>query len=147
MKIYLAIAASISLGACSFSPYKLGGTDQILGIGPRNPSVLKSLRCEIVTFIVENRLRALYWKYAIPKLEKEIQNQNPIYYDDIAKLKQFPYVDIDGTQYASLQADLKNIDTFTASLGVDWKYIGTPTSHFKDYHVGPSYISRSGQGD
>jgi hypothetical protein len=111
----------------------------MLGLGPRTPTVIRSLRCEIVTFFVENKLRSQLWARATARLKMERTSKRESYYEDINTLRQFPFIDIDSKQYASLQADTKNIDSYTASLGVDWKYVGTPMTNFTSYHIGPAY--------
>jgi hypothetical protein len=139
LRTRVVVIISLLLSSCSLDPYQWRGTDQILGIGPTNASVLKSLRCEIITFLVENRLRFALWQSYHTRLQATIHADPNQYYKYVDYLKQYPYIDIDATQYASLQGDFKNIDTFTASLGIDWKYFGTPVWNTADYHIGPSY--------
>ena len=69
------LALMVSISGCATSPYQLGDTDQIAAMGPRNPSVIRSLRCEITTFLVENKLRSQLWfsqQTALKRLRKLI---------------------------------------------------------------------------
>jgi hypothetical protein len=138
-RISLVILNTFILSACSLDPYELRGSSQIANIGPRNSVFLKSLRCEMITFMVENRLRAFIWEQRLPRVRQLLANKNPDYTMEIEYLSQFPYIDLDATQYSSIQADLKNIDTAAASLGVDWKYVARSNSNFDSYGFGLSY--------
>jgi hypothetical protein len=139
MRSRILLFTLLLLQGCAISPDYLGGTDQILGLGPSNASVIKSLRCEIITFLVENKLRAQLWHDALPKLKAERKTNLQQYQSDTDYLRQtYPFIDIDSNQYASLQGDFKNIDLYTATLGVDWKYVLSPVIS-NDYHLGPSF--------
>jgi hypothetical protein len=81
----------IFLSGCALDPYHLSGTDQIVGLGPRIPSVVKSLRCEIVTFFVENKLRSQLWLEATKALKAERVAKQSKYYQDIETLRQYPF--------------------------------------------------------
>jgi hypothetical protein len=128
----------VGLGGCALDPFTLEGTDQIAGIGPSAESVVKSLRCEIVTFIVENKLRAQEWTDTIPGLKKLPENSEEFQQAALMLATTFPYLDIDSKQYGSMQGDFKYIDSLTAGLGFDWKYVLTPVTT-RTYAAGPSY--------
>jgi hypothetical protein len=90
-------------------------------------SVLKSLRCEIMTFLVANRFR----KDAFLKT----------YASDFSEaFNKYAYIDLDDQEYGTIQADLKTIDSLGLSIGIDQKSNFGATNQFsKTWHLGPSY--------
>jgi hypothetical protein len=67
-------------------------------------SVLKSLRCEMMTFFEVNRLRTAIYEYNIDKIDFKTNFGN------------YAYLDIDPTKYGSIDATFKTIDTLGACL-------------------------------
>lgn len=122
---------------CAGDPYHLAGPGHIGIVGPTSPKFLKSIRCEMVTFLVINRLRANLWRERLPALRRALEDKNANYREGIAYLKKFPFIDIDATQYASIQADLKYIDNMSLSSGFDWQFIAQPDVLYQTYGVGP----------
>jgi hypothetical protein len=133
----------VLIQGCALFTHQLDDPNQILGVALNTEGLVKSLRCEIITFIVENRLRYEIWsektkKILDPKTSKIIaKNQQD--FDDIASIvKTYPFINLDETQYAALGIDLKNINTVTVNTPNDWKnsYKNSPVT--RDYHIGPS---------
>ena len=146
-KSITALAASLSLSACSLTPEHLDDPSYILGQGPKVSDVVKSLRCEIITFLVVNRLRAILSADAHNALIRAKQVQDLESYKlALNTQRSLRYLPIDSTQYAALTVDFKNVDTLSLTLGYDWKkqnLLAPKTSYrsfdVTDYHVGPSY--------
>jgi len=89
-------------------------------------SVMKSIRCEIVTFLVANRLRQ---RQFLKEYESNFQDA----------FQKYAYLNLDDKEYGAVQADLKTIDTLGLSLGIDRKFMYGSTNQFsKTWHLGPS---------
>lgn len=124
---------------CALSPYHLEDPNQLAGIaafGPRTPDVVRSLRCEIITFIVENRLRNKLWDDTLPGITHGASED--ALNDKIAFLKRYPYVPLDKKQYAALGVDLKNIDIAGVTINNDWKNVFKNSPVVRDFHIGPA---------
>src|SRR5579872_4770389 len=89
-------------------------------------AVLKSLRCELITFLEANRLRRQeFTKLHLLDFQNAFEN--------------YAYLDLDDKEYASIEVDLKTIDTLGLSLGIDQKFPYGPGGAFsKTWHLGPA---------
>jgi len=92
-------------------------------------SVLKSIRCEVITFLVANRIR-----------RQEFLNWHLV--DFQTAFDKYAYLDLDDKEYATVQVDLKTIDTLGLSLGIDQKFPYGPGGAFSHTsHLGPADTS------
>jgi hypothetical protein len=119
VSLVFCVAFSLASAGCSFL------YDSSVDPGQTVPveSVMKSLRCELMTFFEVNRLRIRVYEAGIGKVDFQENFQN------------YVYMDLDPTRYGSIDANFKTIDTLGLTLGVDW------TNKFgsisKDWHLGP----------
>jgi len=165
-KVALFPAAFFCLISCSANPFDLGDPtsgprypiDAIKDSGGSRPlrvsDVVKALRCELTTFLVENRLR----QYIVRRAQTDLNNHyvpaafgktpQEIYERAtyVKKLSDaYHYLQIDGSSLANLTVDLKNVNALTLAFGYDWKQPSLdPKSlvsslDLTDYHFGPSY--------
>jgi hypothetical protein len=89
-------------------------------------TVTKAIRCEIITFLVANRLR-----------KKEFLKEYQIDFRDA--FERYAFLDLDEKEYGSVQADLKTIDSLGLSIGIDRKFTYGSTNQFsKVWHIGPA---------
>jgi len=145
-----AIIALVTIGlittSCALDPYHLGDPMKIAGAIPASkvPEITKSLKCELITFETENRVRedikSFYFK----------AKNDPGYINQVKSAGSVP-LDPLGITYVAL--DIKNVNTGNFSLGYDWN---KPTTYVKPsnatlseilasresrtLHLGPSYI-------
>ncbi len=87
-------------------------------MGPKISDVVKSIRCEVTTFLVENKLRSSYVSPLFAQVQADTKRGlDHLVADRIATIRQFPYLDIDSRQLGFLNVDLQNIDTLSMTLG------------------------------
>lgn len=98
--------------------------------GSRVPTgnVLKSIRCELVTYLAVNYQRALLFnalKYN-GRLDEAIDK--------------YSYIDIDRTRFAGVTANIKEVQAASIGSPIDLKYpsLARPESDFRDFKIGPS---------
>ena len=89
-------------------------------------TVFKALRCEIMTFLVANRLRRAVFDNAVKNLGYQ------------PAIDRYSYIDLDERKFGVLQVDLKTIDTLGLTLGVDWKTLVDKAGNSQTWHLGPS---------
>jgi len=133
------VIVSFSLSGCALNPYFVEDPTTIAGIGPKVADVVKSLRCEIVTFLQENKLRSDIWAKYIETTKRQAALSDSKFNERVDFLRRYPHLDIDSAQFASLTTDFKNVDTLTMTIGYDWKKIVDAKGGFFDWHIGPSY--------
>jgi|SRR5665213_227256 len=115
------VLASMSFG-CSFFYDHVQDPGQLVPVA----AVLKSIRCEVITFFVANRIR-----------RQEFLSLHLI--DFQTAFDKYAYLDLDDKEYATIEVDLKTIDTLGLSLGIDQKLPYGPAGAFsKTWHVGPA---------
>jgi hypothetical protein len=128
-----------SLGGCALDPYHLSDAEDIPLV--RRPDFVvdftKSLKCEVTTFIVENRLRSAIVSKAKENIEHEFLYDTNTYEQHLQIIRSNPYIDVDSGQFAYMSLDFKKVGSLALSAPVDWKK--TLTSHSTDWHVGPTY--------
>jgi hypothetical protein len=90
-------------------------------------SVLKSLRCELVTFFEVNRLRINLYEYHLKKRDLDFKSN----------FLNYAYMDLDPERYGTLDVTLKTIDSLGLALGIDWKTQIDKSGAFHDWHFGP----------
>ena len=142
----VAAALTTSLCGCALYPYQFEDPIHILGVGPDVKDIVKSLKCEITTFIVANKLRSQVYQDASVNIHDEYFKDPDLYNQHIAIMKQNSYTNLDDQQLASVIVEFKNIDTASISLGYDNKIpnltapkTSLDASNLVDYHAGPSY--------
>ncbi|NEU11087.1 hypothetical protein G3T14_02935 [Methylobacterium sp. BTF04] len=120
-RISATLMICVMQGSCALSPYQLEDPSTIAGLGPRISDVVKSIRCEVSIFIVENKLRSSLISPILAKIQRDtLRGADAAVADGVAAVRQYPFIDIDARQFASLNIDLKNIDTRTLTLGYDY---------------------------
>lgn len=87
-------------------------------------SVLKSLRCEAITYLVANRFR-----------QKEFKRLSHRHFAEA--FKKYASLPLDDHEYGAIETDLQAVDHLGLSLGMDWK-THVQSSSFHDWHIGPS---------
>ena len=119
--LYAAVPMSVLLGGCAFMHDNVRDPGTLVPVA----SVLKSLRCEAITYLVANRLR-----------QKEFKNL--VQHDFTAAFDKYASLDLDDKEYGTIEADLKTIDSLGLSLGMDWKTNVAKNGSSHDWHIGPS---------
>lgn len=139
VKTISTILMAILLSACALDPYDLRSSDNIIFPRPSTPTFLKSLRCEMITFLVQNRLRAIFNDEHIKLARSYLESKDQRYKDEIALVRRYPYINLDSSQHAFIQADLKNIESFSGTVGANWRFVAAPGLHSNTPLFGPSY--------
>lgn len=123
---YLACAIACTLSACA-SPHFVH--DPQIGYFNRNqlPSLLKSLRCELATYVAANNQRHIINTALFPT--KPVQAN-----------REFPFFDLDPNKFGGASLELKIQDSLGTGSGTafDWKRIALDTMHSHFWHIGPT---------
>jgi hypothetical protein len=123
--VWTAVSCCFGVGLTGCSVFLENVEDP--GQGVPVASIIKSLRCEMITFFVANRMRR----------QSFLANYKSDFQGSFAN---FAFLDLDDNEYGSIQADLKTIDTFGLSVGIDRKFpYGSVGQFSKTWHVGPAY--------
>ncbi len=118
MRVFIVLSASLAVASCNLSPYHFQEPDKVLGMGPKISDVVKSIRCEVTTFLVENKLRSSYVSPLFAQVQADTKRGvDHLVADRIETIRQFPYIDIDSRQLGFLNVDLQNIDSLSMTLG------------------------------
>ncbi|WP_157235094.1 hypothetical protein [Methylosinus sp. LW4] len=131
----VSLLMSISLSACALDPFTLDDPSTFAELSPDLPTVVKSLRCEVTTFIVENRLRSQIWHDILTKSGTSINESDADHASSI--LRDYPYIEIDSKQFAAIGFDVKNITNLGINIQNDWKRPHLNIS--RTFHIGPTY--------
>lgn len=142
----IALVAVMTAG-CSFNPFLIEDPQKIAGIlpaGPATADVVKSMRCEIVTFLVANRLRADIAKDDISHVTGAggatvVRPGSKEFGQLIADLQLHRSLPIDPNQYAYLSADFKNTNVFNVTPSWDLKAPADKAGNSRALHYGPAY--------
>jgi hypothetical protein len=139
-----------SLEGCSLDPYQLDDPTKQISVAPKVSDIVKSLRCEIATFIVANKLRETYVSQAITAAQ-DAANHHAANADSLADearqlIQSLSFMNIDSKQYGPVGVDLKHVNSLSLSLGFDWKHpnltaakTNIQSSNLIDSHIGPTY--------
>ncbi|MEH3145281.1 MAG: hypothetical protein PGN34_08010 [Methylobacterium frigidaeris] len=118
MRFLIALLTSLAVAACNVSPYHFQEPDSVLGAGPRVSDVVKSIRCEVTAFLVENKLRSTYVAPLFAQVQADTRRGiDHLVADKVDLVRQFPYIDIDSRQLGFLSVDLQNLDTRSMTIG------------------------------
>jgi len=147
--LFSSVACLLMTAGCGLNYFQVDDPTKIMGLGPSVSEVVKALRCEITTFLAQNRLRQKLFDKTVEKLGIAISDikKNPNFYKkvsivtdaDARKLKGLANISIDARQYASIVASFKNVHTANFAIGLDVK---SPVSKTGEHHVnrfGPAY--------
>lgn len=99
-RLLLATAACVQLAACA-TPFQL--SDPVEGVPV--PSILKSIKCEVITFLEANRQQREFFGEA--------------YRSNKAVAYNHPYIDIADDLFAGVYVDLKEVDIKSLTVGFD----------------------------
>jgi hypothetical protein len=134
-----------SLG-CSLNPMSIDDPQLIAGLVPQAPGmadIVKSLRCEIETFLVANRVRGeiannylniLTGRNGSDKIDPNKDRE--AFLTALKKISDHASFDVDENQFGYLSIDFKNTHAFNASLPWDFKKI-EKGGNSRDWHYGP----------
>lgn len=147
VSVLSAAAVAIMTAGCSFNPFLIEDPQKIAGIlpaGPATADVVKSLRCEIVTFLVANRLMADIAKDDISHVTGAggatvVRPGSKEFGQLIADLQLHRSLPIDPNQYAYLSADFKNTNVFNVTPSWDLKAPAGIAGNSRAFHYGPAY--------
>jgi hypothetical protein len=81
------------LESCALDPYNLTDPETILGVEVKSTDVMKSIRCEIVTFLVENRLRSAIWNEEVGSIDQI--HPPPDIQDRVDVVRNYPFIPMD----------------------------------------------------
>lgn len=124
----IVVVLAIFWGGCALNYFQADDPRTALGLGPKVHEIVKSLRCEITTFLVQNRRRQDLYNTALSNLGLS-SSKLPDFYENAARItpQQLSYLNnlanitIDPFQYAAVSADFKNVHTTTLTVGIDVK--------------------------
>jgi hypothetical protein len=141
VRAMFALLAALNFDGCALLTHQLDDPNEFLAINLKTDDFVKSLRCEVITFIVENRLREQIWKNYLgvaqdPKTHDVLPKYAAVFDQIVAKVKDYPFISLDGEQFAALSVDLKNINTSGINVQNDWKF--TYPVRTATLHVGPA---------
>src|SRR5262245_12673016 len=97
VRVLLLVNIFVCASGCALNPYLVEDPTTILGVGPKVADVVKSLRCEIVTFLVVNKLRESIWDSHLKVIKAESRLAAAEKEDRVEALRRIPYLDIDPT--------------------------------------------------
>lgn len=121
-----ALAGSIFLGSCA-SPYFVHDPRTVVVDREEVPRLLKSLRCEMVTFVAANNQRNMMFQ-AEAKLHG-IQSA----------IEKYSYYEIDWKQFGALELSLQVQDTVGLGTGTQFDWLRTQSSgHSHAWDLGPT---------
>jgi hypothetical protein len=134
MRAAFALTVMVQVGGCATLLKQLDDPNAVLGANLDTDKFVKSLRCEVLTFIVENRLRLKIYNDAVAETQSR---PDQVSIDNLHRLlENYPFIQLDEAQYAALGVDIKNINIATLNAPVDWKT--TKGVVVRDTHLGPS---------
>jgi hypothetical protein len=127
---------------CGLLTHHLDDPNSLMGVNLDTPGFVKSVRCEIVTFLVENRLRNEIWTRGLGSFTNQSTNgpksrNKEEFNRTLEYLKDHPYIQLDETKLASMQLDLKNTNMLSVTVSNDWRRIYNNSAVTRDYHAAP----------
>jgi hypothetical protein len=94
------------------------------GTGVPGPAIVKSIRCEIMTFFVTNRYRRDAF--------------TALYTTDFRRaFDEYAFLNLDDNEYGAIDANLKTVDSVSLTVGLDWKTKVDKFGRSHDKHLGP----------
>lgn len=118
--------ATVSLAGCA-DPHFIH--DPQIGYFSKSqmPPLLKSLRCELATYIAANNQRHIINKYLF-KTEPLLANQT------------YPFFPIEPSRFGGMSLELKVQDSLGTQAGTafDWKRTASDALHSRVWHIGPT---------
>jgi hypothetical protein len=121
------LVASLNLLTTSCGPLLAINADP--GVGVPKTAIVKSIRCELMTFIVTNRYRESAFL--------DLYQKNFRQMDFRTAFANYAYIDVDDNQYAAIDANLKTLDMASLTVGLDWKTNVNKAGESHDKHLGP----------
>jgi hypothetical protein len=135
-RVAFALAVMVQVSGCATLLKQLDDPNEVLGANLNTDKFVKSLRCEALTFIVENRLRLKIYNDAVNQAQG---TRDQALIDHVHwLLENYPFIELDEAQYAALGVDIKNIDMATLSMPGDWKTMKKTSAVVRDSHFGPA---------
>jgi hypothetical protein len=115
-------AAALNLLTTSCGPLLAINADP--GVGVPATAIVKSIRCELMTYLVTNRYRqAAFLALYTTDFKSAFDN--------------YAYLALDDNEYAAIDANLKTADMASLTVGIDWKTHVTKAGESHDKHLGP----------
>jgi hypothetical protein len=141
VRVAVSIAVCFFLGACA-SPLFIH--DPQIGFVSRDqiPYLIKSLRCELATYIAAtNQRQIIHTALITPGIPNLTLHPTPL----LEANKQYPYFAIDPSLYAGIAVDLKIQDTAGVQSGSSfaWKRTEPDKIHAQSWTVGPTLSDQS----
>lgn len=141
VRVAASFAACLVLCACA-SPFFI--QDPQIGFVSREqiPYLIKSLRCELATYIAANNQRQIIHTALItPGIPDLTSHPTPV----LEANEQYPYFAIDPSLYAGIAVDLKIQDSAGIQSGTTfgWKRTEPDKLHSRSWTVGPTLTDQS----
>ncbi len=125
------LAGSIFLGSCA-SPYFVHDPRTVVVDREEVPRLLKSLRCEMVTFIAANNQRNMMFQ-----AEAKLHGIE-------SAIEKYSYYEIDWAQFGALQLSLQVQDTAGLGTGTQFDWLRTQSpGHSHAWDLGPTASDQS----
>lgn len=135
---FVVAVAALGISGCSIVPYHLSDPTKIAGIGPKPSEIVKSIRCELVSFFVENKLRSELRASLFKTIRRNYEVAPATFAEQLALLRANPSIDIDSNQFAAISVDYKHINGLTVGGGIDFKELGALRNSSLTNRLGPS---------
>jgi hypothetical protein len=126
-----AIAGAIFLGSCA-SPYFVHDPRTLVVDRDEVPRLLKSLRCELITFVAANNQRNMMFQ-----AEAKLHGIR-------SAIEKYSYYEIDWKQFGVLDLSLQVQDNLGLQSGTQFDWIRTQsTGHSHAWNIGPTATDQS----
>jgi hypothetical protein len=125
-----AVLASVLLGGCA-SPYFVHDPRTIIVDRAEVPRLLKSLRCELITYIAANNQRNVLFT-----AEAKVRGID-------SAIEKYQYYEIDPALFGAVDLQLQVQDNLGLSTGTQYEYLHSIGTHSHSWTLGPTASDQS----